>query len=292
MTHPTHGFPDSLVSAALRSARALPQAVPVWGLSALQGTGKSTLAAQLAQAAQREGLRSAVLSLDDFYLTRAARQALARQVHPLLVTRGPPGTHDLPLALHTLQALREGRPVALPRFDKLADDRAAESTWPRLDGPVDLVIFDGWCLGTPAQAQAALVAPINALERDEDRDATWRSHCNAALARDYPALWRDLRRAVVPAAAGLRACRGLALAGRKRPAGRASRAQRHDPPAAGALRPALRACQPPGAAHPADAGRPRGPRGRAAAGDRRLRPQFRLQRPWPARARRQYHPER
>lgn len=190
MTHPTHGFPDSLVSAALRSARALPQAVPVWGLSALQGTGKSTLAAQLAQAARREGLRSAVLSLDDFYLTRAARQALARQVHPLLVTRGPPGTHDLPLALHTLQALREGRPVALPRFDKLADDRAAESTWPRLDGPVDLVIFEGWCLGTPAQAQAALVAPINALERDEDRDATWRSHCNAALARDYPALWR------------------------------------------------------------------------------------------------------
>lgn len=95
MTHPTHGFPDSLVSAALRSARALPQAVPVWGLSALQGTGKSTLAAQLAQAAQREGLRSAVLSLDDFYLTRAARQALARQVHPLLVTRGPPGTHKI-----------------------------------------------------------------------------------------------------------------------------------------------------------------------------------------------------
>lgn len=190
MTSPTHGFPGSLVAAALRSARALPQAVPVWGLSALQGTGKSTLAAQLAHAARQQGLRSAVMSLDDFYLTRAARRALARQVHPLLVTRGPPGTHDLPLALHTLQALREGRPVALPRFDKLADDRVAESAWPRVDGPVDLVIFEGWCLGTPAQAEAALVAPINALERDEDRDGTWRSHCNAALARDYPALWR------------------------------------------------------------------------------------------------------
>lgn len=190
-THePAHGFPETLVQAALASARALPQAVPVWGLSALQGTGKSTFAAQLAQAATDAGLRTAVLSLDDFYLTRDARRALARQVHPLLETRGPPGTHDLPLALATLQALREDRPVKLPRFDKLADDRAPESQWPRLDAPAQLVIFEGWCLGTPAQPPTELAEPLNALERDEDADGRWRTYCNDALARDYPALWK------------------------------------------------------------------------------------------------------
>ncbi len=190
MATPAHGFPETLVQAALASIRALPRPVPVWGLSALQGTGKSTLAAQLAQAAQAAGLRTAVLSLDDFYLTRAARQALAQQVHPLLQTRGPPGTHDLPLAQATLDALRAGQAVKLPRFDKLADDRAPESQWPVLDAPAQLVIFEGWCLGTPAQAPEELVIPLNALERDEDPDGSWRRFCNAALARDYPALWQ------------------------------------------------------------------------------------------------------
>jgi len=189
-THgPAHGFPDSLVQAALAGIRALPQDMPVWGLSALQGTGKSTLAAQLADAAQAAGLRTAVLSLDDFYLTLAARKALARQVHPLLETRGPPGTHDLPLALATLDALRAGQPVKLPRFDKLADDRAPESQWPMLDAPAQLVIFEGWCLGTPAQAPDELADPLNALERDEDPDGTWRGFCNATLDRDYQLLW-------------------------------------------------------------------------------------------------------
>lgn len=189
MATPAHGFPASLIQAALASIRALPRSVPVWGLSALQGTGKSTFATQLAQAASQAGLRTAVLSLDDFYLTRAARRTLARQVHPLLETRGPPGTHDLPLALATLEALRAGRAVKLPRFDKLADDRAPESRWPTLEAPAQLVIFEGWCLGTPAQEADELATPLNALERDEDTDGRWRRHCNHVLARDYPALW-------------------------------------------------------------------------------------------------------
>jgi len=36
-----------------------------------------------------------VLSLDDFYLGHAARLQLARDIHPLLATRGVPGTHDI-----------------------------------------------------------------------------------------------------------------------------------------------------------------------------------------------------
>ena len=46
------------------------------------------------------GQRVAVLSIDDFYLDQDANaQRSARDVHPLLATRGPPGTHDVALAL-------------------------------------------------------------------------------------------------------------------------------------------------------------------------------------------------
>lgn len=185
------GFDAPLVSAVLDDT--LATAARVLGISGLQGSGKSTLAAQLAAEATRRGLRCAVLSIDDVYLARADRQRLAREVHPLLATRGPPGTHRVTLATEVLDALRDGRGSALPRFDKLADEAQPQSLWPRVDG-VDLVLFEGWFLGTPAEDDAALATPINALERDEDGDGRWRRWCNAALARDYPALWRRIDR--------------------------------------------------------------------------------------------------
>jgi len=126
------------------------------------------------------------------YLDRPEREALAREIHPLLLTRGPPGTHDVALACTVLDALREGARALVPRFDKLRDRRSA----PIVAESVDLVIFEGWCVGTPAEEDSALAAPLNALERDEDPDARWRHWCNQALARDYPALWQRLDRLI------------------------------------------------------------------------------------------------
>ncbi|MBD9468716.1 kinase [Pseudoxanthomonas sp. PXM01] len=191
MTQATHpdGFPDALVAEAFASARGLAPRTPVFAISGLQGSGKSTLAGQIATRAEADGLRVAVLSLDDLYLTRDQRRQLAHDVHPLLATRGPPGTHDVALGCRVLDALREGEDIALPRFDKLADDRVADAAWIRVEGRVDLVLFEGWCLGAVAEDEAALVSPCNALERDEDADGRWRRYCNEALRRDYPALW-------------------------------------------------------------------------------------------------------
>ena len=191
MTTPVHpeGFPALLVDDALRTARASPATPPVFAITGLQGSGKSTLAEQVAARARGEGLRVAVLSLDDLYLTRAQRQRLAVEVHPLLATRGPPGTHDVALGCRVLDGLRNGEEVVLPRFDKLADDRAPDDTWIRIDGRVDLALFEGWCLKAAPEDDAALATPINALERDEDADGRWRRHCNDALRNDYPALW-------------------------------------------------------------------------------------------------------
>lgn len=187
---PTKGFPDALVAQALDDALNCGAAVPVLAISGLQGSGKSTLAAQVVALAASRGLRAAMLSIDDVYLTRVQRQRLARQVHPLLLTRGPPGTHDLALAHATLDAVAAGGPVALPRFDKLADERLPEQDWPRIDGPLDLLVFEGWFLGTPAQDETDLDPPLNALEREADADGRWRRWCNHALATDYPALWQ------------------------------------------------------------------------------------------------------
>ncbi len=187
-------FPEALVAQALEDALAVDAAVPVLAISGLQGSGKSTLAAQVVALAGQRGLRAATLSIDDFYLTRAQRQRLARQVHPLLLTRGPPGTHDLELAHATLDAIAARQPVALPRFDKLADERMPASQWPHVEAALDLLVFEGWFLGTPAQAESELDPPLNALEREADADGRWRRWCNQALAEHYPALWQRCHR--------------------------------------------------------------------------------------------------
>lgn len=172
---------------------ALHHGARIYAIAGLQGSGKSTLAAQMAALARERGLRVATLSIDDVYLGRRERQRLARDVHPLLITRGPPGTHDLALACETLDDLLAGAATRLPRFDKSGDRRLPPSRW-RLVGKVDLVLFDGWCLKTPPETPAQLRDPLNPLERDEDPDGIWRRWCNERLGGDYPALWARLDR--------------------------------------------------------------------------------------------------
>lgn len=187
-------FTPALVAQALDEALASAAGTPVLAISGLQGSGKSTLAAQVVELARSRGLQAAALSIDDTYLTRSQRQRLADRVHPLLVTRGPPGTHELPLTLSTLDAAKAGQPFALPRFDKLADDRLPAAQWQRIERPLDLLVFEGWFLGTPPEPDEALAAPLNALEREADREGIWRRWCNRALADDYPALWQRFDR--------------------------------------------------------------------------------------------------
>ena len=164
------------------------------GLSGVQGSGKSTLAAALVEQASAHGWAAVTLSLDDVYLTRRQRETLAMEVHPLLRTRGVPGTHDLRLLRVTLDALAgasTAQPVALPRFDKGQDDRAPIETWPSVRTPPRLVVLEGWCLGAIPVDPGTLAEPINALERDEDPDGAWRRWVNTRLA-DYLPLWKRL----------------------------------------------------------------------------------------------------
>ncbi len=162
----------------------------VVGVSGAQGSGKSTLCRVLELLLGEHGLHAATLSLDDLYLTRPERAGLARTVHPLFATRGVPGTHDVALGHAVLEGARAGQAgLVLPRFDKAADDRAPEAAWLVLAAPVDVLLFEGWCMGARPQAEADLIDPINRLEAEEDAGGIWRGHVNAALAGPYRALF-------------------------------------------------------------------------------------------------------
>lgn len=177
------------------------------GIAGSQGSGKSTLAVALVDRLRAAGRTAATLSIDDLYLPRAARLDLARDVHPLFATRGVPGTHDMALALDLLAGFEAGRPLALPRFDKAEDDRLPAAVWPSTP-PLDLLILEGWCVGARAQAEAALRDPINRLEAEEDADAIWRRHANAALGGAYQRLFDRIDRLIFLAAPGFDAVLG------------------------------------------------------------------------------------
>ncbi|MEO7067850.1 MAG: kinase [Rhodanobacter sp.] len=171
----------------------------VLGLSGLQGSGKSSLARVMKTQAEARGWATEVLSLDDFYYARSERDMLSQRIHPLLRTRGVPGTHEIELLMSVLAALThasEKLPVMSPRFDKGRDTRIPPSRWPRITRPPQLVILEGWALGIRPQLQAALVAPINELERTEDADGSWRRWVNRQL-RGYQPLWRKFDALIV-----------------------------------------------------------------------------------------------
>jgi D-glycerate 3-kinase len=171
----------------------------VLGLSGLQGSGKSTLARVIKTRAEHRGWPTEILSLDDFYYSRSERETLAQQVHPLLRTRGVPGTHEIELLLSVLAALPQASdkfPVTWPRFDKGRDTRTPPSRWPRVIRPPRLVVMEGWALGLRPQLESALEEPVNELERSEDPDGRWRHWVNKQL-RAYQPLWRKLDALIV-----------------------------------------------------------------------------------------------
>ena len=191
--------PAGLIEAALDAKRDHGRRPFLLGIAGAQGSGKSTVARELADRFAARGLNCALLSLDDLYLSGAERQALAERIHPLLRTRGVPGTHDPARGLALVEALGEPRPIPLPRFDKAADEPGTPEPF---TGPADIVILEGWCVGARPQDDAALIEPVNALEREHDPDGSWRRYANDALAGPYRALFDRIDLLVLLAAPG------------------------------------------------------------------------------------------
>lgn len=163
------------------------------GINGAQGAGKSTLF-NLIEVILSEGfgLKVVGFSLDDLYKTRGEREELSKRVHPLLMTRGVPGTHDVQLGIDILNSLKnsdENSITKIPVFDKSTDDRCPQSVWQEWVGPADVIVFEGWCVGAIPQEQQDLFDPINDLEKTEDSQLVWRDYVNSELKGAYQDLF-------------------------------------------------------------------------------------------------------
>ena len=173
----------------------------ILGLNGAQGTGKSTLGAVLKIILEEDyDCSTAIISLDDLYLPREDRKVLAQTIHPLLQTRGVPGTHDTELGMQLLDALcalQRNQSLKLPRFDKATDDRLPEKDWEVFDGPAQVLILEGWCVSSTASPEQDLVEPINALEAKKDKEGIWRRYVNHQLQTAYKQLYARIEKFIL-----------------------------------------------------------------------------------------------
>lgn len=167
----------------------------VIGINGAQGSGKTTLCRFLEPLLAERGLKAVMLSLDDLYLSRAERAEAAADHHPLFATRGVPGTHDVERGMAILDRLLAGKSAEMPVFDKAQDEPSPETR--HVKDPVDIVLFEGWCVGATPQSAAELREPVNDLEREEDPDGIWRPEVNRRLATDYAELFARIGLLVV-----------------------------------------------------------------------------------------------
>jgi D-glycerate 3-kinase len=145
----------------------------ILALAGPQGSGKTTWALDLASAlSNTHGLKTIQVSLDDFYLDHASLVALrdADLSNRLFATRGHPGTHDEVLGREFFDSLayeNKGE-VLVPSFDKSRfngeGDRAPRQDWQRMPTTpaIDIVIFEGWCVGFRPLSDSVLEERWNA----------------------------------------------------------------------------------------------------------------------------------
>jgi D-glycerate 3-kinase len=156
------------------------------GLSGAQGSGKTSLARALQQLWQNAGFGTAIVSLDDYYLSVTARQTRSDAWHPLFAERGVPGTHDSTALYQHLAAFRQGKQPLLCRYDK-GLDQPAEAV--RCSAQTRLLILEGWCVGVEAQPEADLATPVNRMEQQLDAAGQWRTKVNQLLLSEYQPIW-------------------------------------------------------------------------------------------------------
>jgi len=165
------------------------------GLAGGQGSGKTTISSILTLILQKYfRLNVFKISIDDFYKTRRDRRLLSKNKHPLLMTRGVPGTHDIDLMLSFFKKIKDKnfKSLEVPTFNKAIDDRCSKSSWYKIKTKPDVVIFEGWCVGARAQSNSQLKKPINSFEKVYDQGGKWRAHVNNQLKTKYNALFKQL----------------------------------------------------------------------------------------------------
>ena len=158
-------------------------------INGAQGSGKSTLSEYLKAYLESQGIATEIVSLDDFYLSKAQRAERAIQYHTLFKVRGVPGTHDTTFAIEQVKRFKNSEDFILPRFNKATDEPYSSANWLKCTNKPKVLIFEGWCLGLMPQSAAQLNRPVNNLEATKDSNGVYRDRVNQFLADDYQALF-------------------------------------------------------------------------------------------------------
>ena len=165
------------------------------GLAGGQGVGKTTITSIITIILKKYfKLNTFKISIDDFYKTRKQRILLSKNKHPLLMTRGVPGTHDINIMLNFFRKIKvkKFKSLKLPKFNKAVDERYKQNLWYKIKSKPDVVIFEGWCVGAKSQNFRQLRKPINSLERIHDQTFKWRQYVNYQLETKYKKLFNQL----------------------------------------------------------------------------------------------------
>ena len=164
----------------------------ILGFSGGQGSGKTTVTGILKIILKKFFKRRIhVSSIDDFYKTLEDRNKISNKIHPLLKTRGVPGTHDINLVKNFFNIIRKKKfkKIKLPKFEKAMDNRLEKKYWFNIKQKPEIVILEGWCVGARPQSNSLIRKPVNILEKYEDRDLTWRKYVNEKLKKEYKKLF-------------------------------------------------------------------------------------------------------
>jgi len=199
-----HKLPNNFAATALHFYQPLAEEIyqlykakksPLFvGITGCQGSGKSTMTDYLSEYIKTNyRKRVIVISIDDFYLSSQKRHQLAEEVHPLLSTRGVPGTHDTSALATTLSKLSKSETgFSIPTFNKATDEPNPKESWQDIEQPIDIILLEGWCWGVEPQTQEHLKSPINELEMKHDPEGIWRSFVNQQLAQHYKPLYSQM----------------------------------------------------------------------------------------------------
>ena len=173
--------------------------IKIIGLSGGQGSGKSTITGILKFILKKKyGLNLCVFSIDDFYKTKSERKKMSEKDHPLFLTRGVPGTHDIQLLNNILKKFKEKKfkNLLIPKFDKSIDDRSKKYKWQKIKKRPDIVILEGWCVGATHQKESDLKKPLNSIEKKFDQKLIWRRKVNYYLKNQYKKIFKKIDKLV------------------------------------------------------------------------------------------------
>ena len=165
------------------------------GLAGGQGTGKTTISSIVAIILRKYFKKNVFkISIDDFYKTRKERKNLSKKIHPMLMTRGVPGTHDVQIMLDFFKKAKSKnfKKMKLPSFNKALDERHSIKNWYKINLKPDVIIFEGWCVGARPETNKTLKKPINFLEKANDEKLIWRKYVNQQLKTKYKKLYSQL----------------------------------------------------------------------------------------------------